>query len=143
MRDVVLCAVPEMLCEILLICGDDMWNVLHIAIASRTSSHHSTTSVLHCIIPHQTLTISDADSKPHHIPRHTTIPHHITHFISHQHRSQHTIPLCITIFQTSPLISATLCITPHLALHPILHYVHITPHFRSHHILATFASHHH
>ena len=100
----------------------------------------------HIIPPHFTL---------HHltIPRHTIIPHHIAHFISHQHLSQHTIPLCNTIFKIAPLISATLCITPHqpLALHLILHYV---PHNATFHVLhATFkitpyhwphyASHHH
>ena len=72
----------------------------------------------------------------------------MTHFISHQHRSQHTIPLCITIFQTSPLISATLCITPHLALHPILHCVthkatfQITPYIGHMHRTTTDISHH-
>lgn len=39
---------------------------------------------LHHHVPHQTLTMSDVDSKPHHTPRHTIIP--IAHFI-------HTAPL--------------------------------------------------
>ena len=87
-----------------------------------TSFHHINFTLIH-------LTISTSHG---HIPRHTIIPHHIAHFISHQHLSQHTN----TIFKIAPLISATLCITPHLALHPILHYV---PHNATFHVLhATF-----
>ena len=149
-------------CEILLRCGIYNPLLLHLA-------HHSTIFTLH----HSTSnTISDII--PNH-PRHTIIPHGITHFISHQHLSQHTIPLCNTIlFHITPAplaahystlqyhisnrtVSATLCITQHLALHPISHQVtfHITPHsmfpphFISHHILDTLcvapphlASHH-
>ena len=86
-------------------------------------------------IPHEMLTISDI------ISNHTTF-HVAPSFlaISHQHHSQHTIPLCNTIFQIAPLISATLCIAPHLASHftfPIaLHSMYSMPHFRSH-VLAT------
>ena len=78
----------------------------------------------HCIshiIPHQTLTVSD--SKPHHIPRHTIIPHHITDFITHQHLSQHTGYSTIPYFKAHHWYRPQLCTTPHLALHPISHYV--------------------
>ena len=90
----------------------------------------------HIIPPHFTLHHLTISTSHGHIPRHTIIPHHIAHFISHQHLSQYTIPLCNTMFKIAPLISATLCITPHLALHPILHYV---PHNATFHVLhATF-----
>jgi len=90
----------------------------------------------HIIPPHFTLHHLTISTSHGHIPRHTIIPHHIAHFISHQHLSQYTIPFCNTIFKIAPLISATLCITPHLALHPILHYV---PHNATFHVLyATF-----
>ena len=52
-------------------------------------------------------------SKSHHIPHQTIIPHHITHFISHQHLSQHTIPFCNTIFQIT--VSATLYASHHIS----------------------------
>ena len=75
----------------------------------------------HCIshiIPHQTLTVSD--SKPHHIPRHTIIPHHITHFVSHQHLSHTAIPLRNTIFKSHHIghimHHTTSRIAPHLTL---------------------------
>ena len=100
----------------------------------------------HSFIPHHTRTISDIDSKPHHIPHHTIVPHRIAHFISHQHLPQHTIPLCSTIFQIAwPLISATLYIyiTPHLALHPVLHYVPRNATFQiAPYMLATLSHHH-
>ena len=107
---IVCCAGNVVWCKILLSCGGEMCNVQHIA--SRTSPHHST--------------VSNTDHLWHWFsPNHTTFhvaPSFITisHFISHQHLS-HTIPFCNTIFQTAPLILATLC----------------TTHFRSHHILST------
>ena len=104
-----------------------------------TSFHH----ILHCIIPHQTPSLTY--SKPHHIPCHTIILHHITPCVSHQHISQHIMPLCNTIFQ----IAATYA-SRHIS-HPISHYIphnttfhvlHATfrvtthwPHYASHHIL--------
>ena len=99
--------------------------------------HHSTSNAISDIPSHTTFQVS-----------HTIISsHHIAHFISHQHLSQHTIPLCNTISVSNLTISATLCIAPHrLALHPIFTFLtdHITPrsmystpHFRSRHILAT------
>ena len=49
-------------------------------------------------------------SKPHPIPRHTIIPHHIAHFISHQHLSQHTSN---SISRIAPHFSHSMChITP-------------------------------
>ena len=73
-------------------------------------------------VPLQTLIISDSTS--HHtfhvpppiIPHHWYRPFHITPVPTLFHW------LCNTIFKIAPLISATLCITPQLALHPILHY---------------------
>ena len=101
-----------------------------------TSFHH----ILHCIIPHQTPSLTY--SIPHHVPWHTIILHHITPFVSHQHLSQHVMPLCNTIFQ----IAATYA-SRHIS-HPIphnttFHVLHATfgvtiywPHYASHrHIL--------
>ena len=73
-------------------------------------------------------------------------PRCITPFMSHQHLSQHTIPLCDTTFQIAPYRSRYGSRTrPHLALHPISHYVphsmHSTPHFRSHHKWPHYAHH--
>ena len=96
------------------------------------------------IIPHQTLTISD-------IPNHTTFhdaPSFLIsqYFISHQHLSQYTVPLCNTIFQISPYRPHYASHHISLEVHPIFTLLtyHITPHsmystpqctFRSHHIL--------
>ena len=129
--DGVWCAVPEMWFDVkLLSCS--RWDV-------------ECTTHCHCISHHITATTFYIAShkrhlwhysKPHHIPRRTIIPHHLAHFISHQHLSQHAIPLCNTIFQNAPY-------RPHhashhwpLALHPISLYrrtitpqsMHSTPH---------------
>ena len=92
--------------------------------------HHSTSNIDH--LWHY--------SKPHNIPRHTIISHHITHYISHQHGSQHTIPLCNTtdighIMQRTTSVSH--CILFHITFHITPHSMYSTPHFRSHRILAT------
>ena len=80
-----------------------------------------------------------------------TTPHSTSHHHSSPYRTFHitfhitqAIPLCNTIISSRP-ISATLCITPHLALRPISHYV---PHNATFHVLHTiywphYASHHH
>ena len=109
---------------------------LHLA-PHHIRNHH----ILHRI-PHQTPTVWQ-NSKPNHIPRHTIIPHHITFHITPlslvRHLSQHTIPLCNTIFQIltyRPHYGShhwPLGIAPHLTL---LTY-HIMPH-SDHTILATF-----
>ena len=93
----------------------------------------------HIIPPHFTLhhttskTISD-------IPNRTT-PSFLT--ISHQHLSQHTIPLCSTIFQIAPYRPRyashhiSRCTPFQIAFHITPHSMYSTLHFRSHHILAT------
>ena len=83
--------------------------------------------------------------------------HHLTHFISHQHLSRHTIPLYNTIFEKSHHIGhimhrrsiLTARIAPHFILltyHITLHSMYSTPHqfqitpYIGHII---YASHHH
>ena len=137
MWDVVWCAVPEMWFDVKIV-EQWWWDVE--CITHRTTSHHSTTFYIAPFHINHHLWLY---SKPHHIPRQTIIPHHITHFISHQHLSQHTIPFCNTIFQIT--VSATLYAshhishwTPfHITYHIMPHSMYSTAHFRSHHILAT------
>ena len=130
--------IREMWCDVEWCAVPEMW---YWAVVMRFECQCNTLSLRHLaprhiIPPHFTLHHLTISTSHGHIPRHTIIPHHIAHFISHQHLSQYTIPLCNTIFKIAPLISTTLCITPHLALHPILHYV---PHNATFHVLhATF-----
>ena len=126
------CNVPEMWFDVMwwwpVRCGPR--NVKHIAIKSRTSSHVTPPP----FILHESF----------HTENHTTL--HVTPpFLTISHISYHTstsrstqaIPVCNTIIISNRTISATLCIAPHLALHPILHYD--VPHNATFHVLhATF-----
>ena len=96
-----------------------MWNVYHIVphriIPPHFTLHHSTSN-----------TISDI------IPNHTTLhvrPSFLTisHFISHQH-----LYSILQYYISNCTVSATLCITPHVALHPISRYI---PHKAIFHVL--------
>ena len=88
------------------------------------------------LLPHFTLHLSTSNTISDIIPNHTTF--HITLSfltISHQHLG-HAAHYSTLQYQISNrTISATLCITPHLVLHPIfiLLTYHITPHFRPRH----------
>ena len=116
MWDVVWCVVPEMWFDVksswavVVRCG--MYNTLPLLLAPRhiiattffIASFHIQRHLWHYF-------------KPHHIPHHAISPHHIAQFVSHQHLSQYTIPLCNTIrLQIAPY-------RPHLAFHPVSHYV--------------------
>ena len=102
----------------LLSCGGEMWNVYHIA------PHH-------IIPPHFTLHHSTSNTISDIIPNHTTF--HvwpfltISHFISHQH-----LYSILQYYISNCTVSATLCSTPHVALHPISHYI---PHKATFHVL--------
>ena len=122
--DVVWCAVPEMWFDVKIV---ELWWWDVECISHRTSSHHSTTFYIASFhIKHHLWHYS----KPHHIPR-QTIPHHITHFISHQH-----LYSILQYYISNCTVSATLGITPHVALHPISRYI---PHKATFHVLqATF-----
>ena len=103
---------------------------------SCTSSHHCHHS-LHCIIPKRHLmTVFHTTS---HVTPFLTIS--VTHFILRQHLS--TIPLCNTIFQIAPYRPhyashhISHCTPFHITFHITPHSMYSTPHFRSHHILAT------
>ena len=97
-----------------------MYNTSHLI----TSFH-----VLHCIIPHQTPSLTLFQTTP---QFHITLSF-IT--ISHQHLSLAAHYSTLQYHVSNRTISATLCITPHLALHPIFTLLtyHITPHFRPRH----------
>ena len=144
MRDVVLCAVPEMFyvkyCwSVVVICGMYYTLPLHLA------PHH--------IIPPHQFYIASFHIK--HWPSLTLIPNHTTFhvtppFLTISHISYHTSTARSTLFHFAlPYFKPRHWYRPHCASRHISHCIpfyitfHITPHFRSHHILATFASHHH
>ena len=105
------CAVPEMWFDVKIV---ELWWSNVEWISHRTSSHHSTTFYIASFhIKHHL----SHYSKPHHIPR-QTIPHHITYFISHQH-----LYSILQYYISNCTVSATLCSTPHVAMHPISHYI--------------------
>ena len=88
----------------------------------------------HIIPPHFTLHHSTSNTVSDIIPNHTTFhvsPSFLTitdaHFISHQH-----LYSVVQYHISNRTVSATLCITPHLALHPISHYI---PHNATFHVL--------
>ena len=114
-----------------------MWDVVWCGNADRWDVQ----CITHCIIPHQT-----PSDIPNHItfPRHTITPHPIapTPLAAHYFTLQYNI--------SNRTVSATLCITPHLAPHFVItfratfHIHHATfqitpynywPHYASHHIL--------
>ena len=113
------CAVPEMWFDVKIV---ELWWWDEECITHRTSSHHSTFYIASFHIKHHLWHYS----KPHHIPR-QTIPHHLTHFISHQH-----LYSILQYYISNCTVSATLCITPHVALHPISRYI---PHKATFHVL--------
>ena len=122
---------------VVVICG--MYNTLPLHRAPRYiipphfTLHHSTSN-----------TVSDIDPKLRHIPRHTSIARHITHFILHQHLLQHTLfPFAIPYFK-SHHIGHIMHHTTDVShqLHPTFHVLHAT-YFRWRHILATSFMHHH
>ena len=130
-----------------------------------TTPGHCRISHLITLPPHFTLAHSTSNTISDVIPSHTTfhvaptvLSHHIAHFISYQHLSQHTIPLCNTISVSNRTISATLCITlyhtaphfhipdvPHNAtfhvLYAIFQITRYIDHISSHHILHDIAPH--
>ena len=145
---VVWCAVPEMWFDV-----KYCWDVEYITHCHCIS--HIIPPSLHCIIPHQTPSLTLFQTTPHSMSHHHSSSYH-TFRITPAPLAAHYSTLHYHI--SNRTVSATLCITPHLALHPISHqvafhitphYMYFTPHFISHHILDTLciapphlASHH-
>ena len=131
----------HVMCDLVVLCGitwygvlcwkcGSMWNIgsrvvvvrcgmYNIPIASRTSPHYH--HILHCIIPHQTPSLTLFQTTP----QRSTSHHHS----SQSHISYHTVPPTAHRYSTlqyqiwNHTISATLCITlTFRILHPISHY---------------------
>ena len=85
---------------------------------------HCISHLVTSLPPHQTPSLTFQT-----ISRHTIISPYITRFISHQHLSQYTIPLCNTIFQIATT-SATFHMTdvPHNATFHVLHAASVSDH---------------
>ena len=107
-----------------------MWNIVElwwwdVECITHFTLHHSTSNIDH--LWHY--------SKPHHIPRHTIIPHHITPSPLAAHYS--TLQYHWYRPHMHRTTSVSHCILFYITFHIKPHSMYSTPHFRSHHILAT------
>ena len=108
-----------------------MWNrITHCHCISHLIA--SLRHILHCIIPHQTQSLALFQTTPQSTSHHRSSTCRTFHNTSPRSTLFH---FAIPYFK-SPHVSATLCISPHLALHPISQYV---PNNATFHVLhATF-----